>query len=121
MQFCVVLWGFTAILGKLITLPALPLVFYRMLLVTVVLAFVPRVRRNVRALSRKMLLSCVGAGMLIALHWLLFYGSVKLANASVAATTIALAPVFLAVVEPFIAKRRFEIRELLMGVAVVPG
>ncbi len=120
-HFCVVLWGFTAILGKLITLPALPLVFYRMLLVAFVLAFVPRVRRSARALSRKVVLSCVGAGMLVALHWLSFYGSVKLANASVAATTIALGPVFLAVVEPFIAKRPFEVRELLMGVAVVPG
>lgn len=121
MQVCVLLWGFTAILGKAITLPALPLVFYRMLLVAFVLAFVPRVRRSARALSRKVVLSCVGAGMLVALHWLSFYGSVKLANASVAATTIALGPVFLAVVEPFIAKRPFEVRELLMGVAVVPG
>lgn len=116
-----VLWGFTAILGKLITLPALPLVFYRMLLVAVVLAFVPRVRRSVRALSRDVILGCMGAGVLVSMHWLLFYGSVKLANASVAATCMALGPVFLAVVEPFIAKRDFEARELLMGVAVVPG
>ncbi len=120
-HFCVVLWGFTAILGKLITLPALPLVFYRMLLVAVVLAFVPRVRRSVRALSRDVILGCMGAGVLVSMHWLLFYGSVKLANASVAATCMALGPVFLAVVEPFIAKRDFEARELLMGVAVVPG
>lgn len=120
-HFCVVLWGFTAILGKMITLPALALVFYRMLLVAVVLAFVPHVRRQVRVLSRNTILACLGAGTLVAMHWLLFYGSVKLANASVAATTIALGPVFLAVVEPFIARRPFEARELLLGVAVVPG
>jgi drug/metabolite transporter (DMT)-like permease len=120
-HFCVVLWGFTAILGKLITLPALPLVFYRMLLVAVVLAFVPRVRRGIRALSSRMILACMGAGVLVSLHWLLFYGAVKLANASVGATCMALSPVFLAVVEPFIARRDFEARELVMGVAVVPG
>jgi len=57
----------------------------------------------------------------VALHWVSFYGSIKLANASVAATCIALGPVFLALVEPWIARRRFDARELLLGVAVVPG
>jgi drug/metabolite transporter (DMT)-like permease len=59
--------------------------------------------------------------VLVALHWLTFYSAVKLANASVAATCIALAPVFLAVIEPLLVGRRFEPRELLIGVAVVPG
>ena len=49
-HFCVVLWGFTAILGKLITLPALALVWWRMLIVVAVLALLPRVWRAVRAL-----------------------------------------------------------------------
>ena len=44
-HLCVVLWGFTAILGKLITLPALQLVWWRMLLVCVALACLPRVWR----------------------------------------------------------------------------
>jgi drug/metabolite transporter (DMT)-like permease len=57
----------------------------------------------------------------VSLHWLTFYGAIKLANASVAATCIALAPVFLAGVEPFIARRRFAARELWLGIAVVPG
>jgi hypothetical protein len=50
-HFCVVLWGFTAILGRAITLAALPLVFWRVLVVALLLAFVPRVRRAVSALS----------------------------------------------------------------------
>lgn len=120
-HFCVLLWGFTAILGKLITLPALALVWWRMLLVTIALLLVPRVWRGLRGLPAKLLASYAGVGILVALHWLTFYGSIKLANASVAVTCIALAPVFLALVEPAIAGRRMDPRELILGIAVVPG
>lgn len=120
-HFCVLLWGFTAILGKLITLPALALVVWRMLLVTAVLALVPRVWRGLAALPRRQLGSYAGIGVLVALHWLTFYASIKLANASVAATCIALAPVFLALTEPAITGKRFDARELALGIAVVPG
>jgi drug/metabolite transporter (DMT)-like permease len=120
-HFCVLLWGFTAILGKLITLPALPLVWWRMLLVSGTLLCVPRVWRELRAMPRRLLFSYAGVGVIVALHWLTFYGAIKLANASVAATCIALCPIFLAIVEPWVAGRRFDPRELLIGAAVVPG
>jgi drug/metabolite transporter (DMT)-like permease len=120
-HFCVLLWGFTAILGKLITLPALPLVWWRMLLVTGALLLVPRVRRHLRAMSWRLIGAYAGIGMLVALHWLTFYAAIKLSNASVGATCIALGPVFLAFIEPWLARRRFDPRELLIGVAVVPG
>ncbi len=120
-HLCVLLWGFTAILGKLITLQALPLVWWRMLLVVAALALLPRVWRGVRALPPRLLLSYAGIGVLVALHWLTFYGSVKLANASVAATCMALATVFVAMVEPKLAGRRFSRAELALGIAVLPG
>lgn len=120
-HLCVVLWGFTAILGKLITLPALPLVWWRMGLVVAALALLPRVWRGLRALPRRLLLAYAGVGVLVALHWLTFYGAIKLANASVAATCMALATVFIALVEPLLAHRRFSWRELALGVAVLPG
>ncbi|MHA6202926.1 DMT family transporter [Dyella soli] len=118
---CVLLWGFTAILGKLITLPALPLVWWRMLLVTAALLLMPRVWRGLLAMPARLRWAYAGIGVLVSLHWLTFYAAIKLANASVAATCIALGPVFLALVEPWIARRRFDPRELLIGVAVVPG
>ncbi|MBF5042375.1 DMT family transporter [Aggregicoccus sp. 17bor-14] len=120
-HFCVLLWGFTAILGKLITLRALSLVWWRMWIVTAALLLVPRVWRGLRAMSGRLWLAYAGVGAVVSLHWLTFYGAIKLANASVAATCIALAPVFLALVEPYIAGRRFAPRELVLGVAVVPG
>jgi drug/metabolite transporter (DMT)-like permease len=120
-HFCVVLWGFTAIFGRLISLPALPLVWWRMTLVAVILGCVPRVWREWRRMPPRLLAAYSGIGCLIALHWLTFYGAIKLANASVGATCMALAPVFLSVVEPLMVGRRFDVRELLLGVVMVPG
>ena len=115
------LWGFTAILGKIITLPALDLVRWRMLLVTAALLVVPRVWRGLRAMRLRLIGAYAAVGIVIALHWLTFYAAVKLANASVAATCIAVAPVFLAILEPRIAQRTFRWHELWIGVGVIPG
>jgi len=120
-HFCVLLWGFTAILGKLIALPALPLVWWRMLIVAAALAFVPLVWKTLRTLSTRLRLAYAGIGVLVALHWLTFYGAIKLANASVAATCIALATVFTALVEPWLTGSQFSRRDILLGVAVLPG
>jgi drug/metabolite transporter (DMT)-like permease len=118
---CVVLWGFTAILGKAITLDAFPLVWWRMVLVTVALVFFAGFWRGLRALTPRLIAIYFGIGIIVALHWLAFYGSIKLSNASVAATCMALAPLFIAFIEPIFAKRRFDLRELIFGLAVIPG
>ena len=118
---CVVLWGFTAILGKLITLSAVQLVWWRMLLVTLALACFPRAWRTLRRMSARDVAGFAGIGCVIALHWLCFYGSVKLANASVAATTMALAPVAVALSEPWLTGARFERHNLVLAILVIPG
>lgn len=118
---CVVLWGFTAILGKLITLPAAHLVWWRLLLVTVALAFLPRAWRGLKQIPPRLRAIYAGIGCVIALHWLAFYGAVKLANASVAATCMALAPVVTALIEPWLTGARFERHNLLLGILVIPG
>src|SRR4051812_21791088 len=118
---CVVLWGITAILGKLITLPALALVWWRLLLVTGALACFPRVWRALLNMPGRLMLIYAGIGCVVAVHWLAFYGSVKYANASVAATTMALAPVVVALIEPLITGARFERHNVVLGILVVPG
>lgn len=121
LHFCVVLWGFTAIFGRLITLPALPLVWWRMTIVAVALITVPMFWRGVRSLSGRQIAIYAGIGVLVALHWLTFYGSIKLSNASVGATCMALMSVLMAFIEPLIVRRKFDPRELLLGLAVIPG
>jgi len=120
-HFCVLLWGFTAIFGRLITLPALSLVLWRMLIVVVVLALFPPVWRALRAMPLRLVAAYAGIGVLVALHWLTFYAAIKLANASVVATCMGVAPVFLAIIEPLVTRSRFDPRELLLGVLVIPG
>jgi drug/metabolite transporter (DMT)-like permease len=120
-HFCVVLWGFTAIFGKLISLGTLSLVWWRMMLVSGALALVPRFWRAVSRLPPRLIAIYAGIGMIVALHWLTFYASIRLANASVAATCLALSPVFLAFIEPFLVGRRFDPREVLFGVVAIPG
>ena len=120
-HFCVLLWGFTAILGKLISLPAIALVSWRMLVVALRLLPLPRVIRALRALPPRLIAAYAGIGVLVALHWLTFYGAIKLANASVAATCIALAPAFLAFIEPLLNRSRINRLEVLLGVLMVPG
>jgi drug/metabolite transporter (DMT)-like permease len=92
-----------------------------MLIVVAVLAVVPTVWRTLRRLRWRLVLAYAGIGVLVALHWLTFYGAIKLANASVAATCLALATPFTAVVEPWLARSRFSRRDLLLGLAVLPG
>jgi drug/metabolite transporter (DMT)-like permease len=117
----VILWGFTAILGKLITLQALALVWWRMLIVVAALVLVPAVWRGLRAMPLRLIAAYAGIGCLVALHWLTFYGAIKLANASVAATCMGIGPAFLALVEPWLTGKRFDARELALGVLVIPG
>jgi drug/metabolite transporter (DMT)-like permease len=120
-HLCVVLWGFTAILGKLISLPALELVWWRMLLVVGVLLAWPPFWRELRHTSPRTLAIFSGVGVVVALHWLTFYGAIKLSNASVAATCMAVGPIFLALIEPRVAKRPFDRSELAAGLLALPG
>jgi drug/metabolite transporter (DMT)-like permease len=121
MHFCVFLVGFTAILGKTITLPALPLVWLRMIVVTVALLLFPGFWRGLSGMSLSLMATYAGIGVLVTAHWVTFYSSIKLANASVAVTCMALSPVFVAFVEPALVRRRFNLREVFFGIAAIPG
>ena len=120
-HFCVVLWGFTAILGKAISLPAFPLVTWRMIFVAVALVFAPQFWKGLGKLPARMILANSGIGVLVAAHWVTFYAAIKMSNASVAASCMALAPVFMAFVEPLFVGSRFEVRDVFFGLAVIPG
>lgn len=120
LHFCVLIWGFTAILGKLITLPTLPLVWWRVLICCgVLLVFVPMAQ--VKNLGRYRFLSLFGVGLLVGIHWLCFYGAVKIANASVGVASMATTSFFAAIAEPVILKQRVKWYELLLGILILPG
>jgi drug/metabolite transporter (DMT)-like permease len=92
-----------------------------MLLVSGALATVPRFWRGLAKVAGRSVVSYLGIGVVVAAHWLTFYASIKLSNASVAATCMAFTSLFIAFFEPFLMRRAFDARELLFGFAVIPG
>jgi drug/metabolite transporter (DMT)-like permease len=92
-----------------------------MVLVVAALAMIPAFWRGIRRLSARTLAIFAGIGVIVALHWVTFYGSIKLANASVAATCMGVAPIMVSVVEPWLTGRRFEWLELAIGIVAIPG
>ena len=121
LHFIVFIWGFTAVLGKLITIDALPLVWHRMLLATLcVLGFIFYRRYNLKV-SRKMLFSLIFTGVIIALHWVTFFGAIKASNVSVALATMSTGAFFTALIEPFWYRRKMLGYEIFFGLVVVFG
>jgi drug/metabolite transporter (DMT)-like permease len=121
LHFAVLLFGFTAILGDLISLNALELVWWRVFLTSLSLALIIRLGRRLRKMKLKTILQYMGIGLLVALHWLTFFGAVKLANASITLIAMATTSLFSALVEPFIIRRSLQWYEVLLGVLIIPG
>ena len=121
MHITTFLWGLTAILGKLISISELPLVWYRVLIVSVVMLFIPKIIENIKTLSFKKISTIGGIGIILTLHWVAWYGSIKFANASVAVSCIALISFFISVLEPIITKNAFNKSNLFFGIIVIPG
>jgi drug/metabolite transporter (DMT)-like permease len=119
-HFCVLIWGFTAILGKLISLSALPLVWWRVVICCATLWWVMP-RAQLRAVPRVWVYRLLGIGALIGLHWVCFYGAIKLANASVAVAAIATTSFFSAFTGPWLLKTRLQAYELVLGIVVLAG
>jgi drug/metabolite transporter (DMT)-like permease len=116
----VFIWGFTAILGKLISLQALPLVWWRVLLCCATLV-VALPAAQVFGQDRRMFRRLFGIGILVGIHWLCFYGAIKIANASVAVATMATTSFFSALTEPLLLRRRIKWYELALGIFILPG
>ena len=121
LHMATVLYGLTAILGDLISLSALNLVWWRVLLTSLSLLFFVRFGKSILELDKKDIFRFVGIGFIVALHWLTFYGAIKYANASVALAAFALTSLFTSIVEPFITGKKFEKSELLLGILVIPA
>lgn len=120
LHICVLIWGFTAILGKLISLQALSLVWWRVLICCIaLLLIVPRTQWS--QLDRRMGIRLLGIGVLVGLHWLCFYGAIKIANASVAVASISTISFFAAFAEPILLRQKVKWYEMALGIFVLPG
>ncbi|MBK9336641.1 MAG: EamA family transporter [Lewinellaceae bacterium] len=120
LHFCVFLWGFTAILGKLISLQALPLVWWRVLLCCATLWWLLP-KAQMRGLTRRAFWQMLGIGGLVGVHWICFYGAIKLSNASIAVATMAVTSFFAALLEPLLMRKKVQWYELALGILILPG
>ena len=121
LHFIVFIWGFTAILGKLISIDAIPLVWYRMLLASVLIAFYFIYKKQSFLLHKETFLKFFLSGILIALHWITFFKAIKVSNVSVALVTMSTGAFFTSFIEPFFFKRKIKPIEILLGLSVIGG
>ena len=120
LHLIVFLWGFTAILGKLIHVNAQILVFYRMLFAAFFLfVFIRFFKRESLKISRKLLIQLSIIGGFMAFHWLFFFHSIKVSNVSIALSCLSLSTLFAAILEPIIFKRKIDLSEVIMGIVIV--
>ncbi|BBM82650.1 DMT family transporter [Candidatus Uabimicrobium amorphum] len=115
----VFIWGFTGILGKLISLKSIPLVWYRMLIASAGLAFFAWFTNKKINIPNKMRI--LGVGFLIALHWILFFAAIKVSNVSVALVCMSSTPFFTAFLQPLLLRTRLVAYEVILSLFAIFG
>lgn len=128
LHLAVLIAGGTGLFGRLVTIGELPLVTFRVVLGAAILWCVMasrqrarRVGENLARLSRRLLLQIMFCGVLLSVHWVFYYGSIKTANVSIGAVCFALVGFFTAIVEPLVCRHRPSWREIALGAFSVIG
>lgn len=121
LHFIVFLWGFSAILGKLVTIPAVELVFFRSIFAAAGMALVIAATRGSFKVSLKDFGYMIAIGFIVALHWLAFFGSARISNVSVSLVGFATNSLWAALLEPWFNKTRFKKYEIVLGLVVILG
>jgi drug/metabolite transporter (DMT)-like permease len=121
LHVAVLLAGLTGVLGRLISLNAGLLVWYRLLLTVPTLWLLAMVRRKSLGIDRRDLWRIFGIGGIAALHWVSFYASIKYSNVSVGLVCFSAVGFFTALMEPLLLRHRVDRIELLLGLLVIVG
>ncbi|WP_299899055.1 EamA family transporter [uncultured Aquimarina sp.] len=120
-HFIVFVWGFTAILGELITIEALPLVWYRMLMASGFIYLFILFRKVSLKISKKLFMVLGIAGVIIALHWITFFAAIKASNVSITLAVLSTGAFFTSILEPIFYKRKLIWYEVVFGLMVICG
>lgn len=119
LHILVLILGLTGVLGKLITLEAIHLVWWRMLIAFVGLAIFLAVKKELFKIKKRDFLNILGIGVIVTLHWLCFFQSIKVSNVSIAVVCLATSSLFAALIEPLFFKRKISLHEIIMGIIVI--
>ncbi|SDS18813.1 EamA-like transporter family protein [Polaribacter sp. KT25b] len=121
LHLIVFIWGFTAILGALISIDAIPLVFFRMGLAVLFIAIYFLVKKKSFYLNKTGVIKFLFTGIVIATHWIFFFKAIKVSNVSVALVTMSTGAFFTSLIEPLFFKRRIKLLEIIFGFIVILG
>jgi drug/metabolite transporter (DMT)-like permease len=117
----VFLWGFTGVLGRAISLDSTMLVWWRLLITMVSLWILYIIQGKARRIPARSILTISLIGTILALHWVCFYASIKLANVTIALTCLSTTALLAALVEPLILRKRFDAVEIFLGLFAIAG
>ncbi|HAA12170.1 MAG TPA: EamA family transporter [Cytophagales bacterium] len=121
LHFIVLIWGFTAILGALITLPPVEIVFYRTGLSAIIMGLFLIYRKIPFGMGPRDTVRVLLTGVVIALHWVLFFAAARVSNVSISLIGMATATLWTSILEPLMTKRKFYWFELILGLIVIGG
>jgi len=117
----ILLAGGTGLFGRLISIGELPLVCIRVILASLILAAIMGAEKRLHRMPWKDLWKIMGCGILLSVHWVLYYGSIKAANVSIGAVCFALVGFFTAIIEPLLERKKASTREILLSLLTVIG
>src|SRR5690606_18093534 len=121
LHFTVLIWGFTGVLGELITVSALHLVWCRVLIAAVSLVLYYIFTKRTLLVPKDQLLQYLGVGMIVGLHWVLFFHAIKVSTVSVTLVTLSSVTLFTAILEPIINRKRISIADVIVGLVIIFG
>jgi drug/metabolite transporter (DMT)-like permease len=121
LHFTVLIWGFTAILGLLISIPSLEIVFFRTMIATGILALIFIYKKTSIRISKSDFIKIIGTGFIISLHWILFFWAARVSTASVCLAGMATTSLWTAFLEPLANKNKVKPFEIFLGLMVIGG
>jgi drug/metabolite transporter (DMT)-like permease len=119
LHLIVLLWGFTAVIGAIITLKAYDLVWLRMGITTLFVGAYALLSKQSLAISKIGLRKTMLTGILIAMHWICFYQAIKTSNVSVTLAVFSTASFFMSIMEPLYYKRKVIVYEIVLGLIII--
>jgi len=121
LHLTVFIWGFTGILGALISVDAVQMVWYRVFIATITLFIYFKLSKTSLKVTKKQFWQFFFTGSIVALHWILFFHAIKVSTVSVTLVCLSSFTLFTAILEPLIKKQRIQIADIIIGLIIILG
>ena len=121
LNFIVIIWGFTAILGLLISIPAVEVVFYRTLISALAIGGIMKVTGHSSKVNGDQIIKMLLTGGVVGIHWILFFASARISNASISLIGMATVALWTSLLEPLANRRKIKLFEVFLGIVIIIG